>query len=189
MARTYVVLIILSAGVLTFYGIIYTKDLDLSYFNLHSHTYAVYRNKHKPLQLHKPPTNTESNSLAAKGNVLQNISNIEYARTKKQNNSKFTTSTSNKLDTGLTSPITTSTSNNSHNKDTSHVNTTSSVILYAKFRTGSTFASHFLERHSRYFFTYEPLHLIELAKNKNNASLLKYNATDVLREILSCNFR
>ena len=44
------------------------------------------------------------------------------------------------------------------------------VVLYAKYRTGSTFASAFINYHPTYFFTYEPLHLAEprtLGKSQN----------------------
>lgn len=56
-----------------------------------------------------------------------------------------------------------------------------SVILYSKYRTGSTFASSFLQKHSQYFFAFEPLHLVDPAK-------LTKDANYWLSEVLNCRF-
>ena len=57
-----------------------------------------------------------------------------------------------------------------------------SVILYAKYRTGSTFASDFLNKHDDIFFTFEPLHPL----NKTERAV---NELYWLHQVLNCRFK
>lgn len=55
------------------------------------------------------------------------------------------------------------------------------VILYAKQRSGSTFASSFFVQHQEFFYIFEPLNQLTLE------GILKEGA-DLLRRVLSCDF-
>lgn len=58
------------------------------------------------------------------------------------------------------------------------------IIVYAKYRSGSTFTSLFLSKHKDFYFTYEPLQMISKEDRYNESKVNHW-----IRKALNCNYQ